>query len=235
MRASALPRRFLWNRLLIASAFVFACLAAGPTTNPAAPATQQSSGRFEREVVRAPGAIRQNVSTSQPSAALNTFDFDTTRLFLALGSVLLLIFVMRFVLKKFFPHVTTPRSSTAMRVLTRLPINPKQQLLLVQVGRRMVVVGDSGTNLSSISEITDPDEVAQLIAQLSEDHRSIETRSFVNLFGKARQDFDEQEVSSGEKNSLVTDDSPEEIEATQSELHGLISKVRDLSSQFRKP
>jgi len=224
------------------------CVAATPATAPsqsipanptattsttATPATQ-SSGRFERDLVRPPGTVRAPASISQPSAGLNTFDLNPGRVVLALGTVLALIVVMRFLLKRFFPHVTTPKTINAMRVLSRLPINPKQQLLLIQVGKRMVVVGNSGTQLSQIAEISDPDEVAQLLGTLSEEHRAPEIKSFVNLFGKARQDFDDDEVSTGEKNSLVSDDSPEEIEATKTELHGLISKVRDLSTQFRK-
>jgi flagellar biogenesis protein FliO len=229
MRNSRFARRFHWNRILFVIAFASVCLAAGPTTSPVAPTTQAAGSG--RELVRS--SSRVSSPTTQQGNGLTSFELDPGRLLLSLGSVLLLIFAMRFVLKKFFPHVATPKTSTAMRVLTRLPINPKQQLLLVQVGKRMVVVGDCGTSLSKISEITDPDEVVQLLGQLSEDNRSIETRSFVNLFGKARQGFDEQEVSTGEKQSLV-EETPDEIEATKNELSGLISKVRDLSSQFRK-
>lgn len=233
MPISRPSRGFRWKRLLLVLAFTGVCLAAAPSSQPATPATQPLAGRFERELVRSPSATRAASPATQSLTGMQAFDLNPARLVLALGSVLMLIFVMRFVLKRFFPHVTSPKSNTAMRVLTRLPINPKQQLLLVQVGRRMVVVGDSGTHLSAISEITDQDEVVQLLAQLSEDHRSGESKTFVNLFGKARQDFDEEEVSQGEKHSLAIE-SPEEIEATKNELHGLISKVRDLSSQFRK-
>lgn len=242
MTVALSPNRFVKSWMFLCIPLVLLSIAAAPTTAPTtrptavvavAPSTQPA-GRFEQELIRAPGTAPKKASTSQPAANLNSFDLEPGRVVLALGTVLALIVVMRFVLKRFFPNAISPKSIHSMRVISRLPLNPKQQLLLVQVGRRMVVVGNSGTQLSPISEITDPDEVAQLMGQLSDEQRAPELKSFVNLFGKARQDFDEEEVSSGEKQSLVPDVVSQDIESTTSELQGLISKVRDLSSQMRK-
>jgi len=57
----------------------------------------------------------------------------------------------------------------AMKILSRLVISPKQQLLMIQIGRRIVVVGDAGGQMSPLSEITDSDEAAALVAQLADE------------------------------------------------------------------
>lgn len=227
-RGLASAFRGAWPILLVLS-----CLAAGPSTHP----STQPAGKYEQQTLRAPTRSRAaGPPTSQPAASLDTFDFDTKRVVIALGSVIALIVVLRLVLKRLFPQVVAPKAANVMRVLARLPINPRQQVLLLQVGRRVVVVGDCGQAMSSLGEISDPDEVTQLLSQISEDSRGNETRSFVNLFGKARSNFDEEEVGANEKHSLVSEklNDPEEIDAARGELHGLIEKVRNLSSQMRK-
>ena len=60
----------------------------------------------------------------------------------------------------FSRHGRAGEARGVVRVLSRTPVTPKQQVLLVQVGRRVLVVADNGTQMNPLSEITDPDEVA---------------------------------------------------------------------------
>lgn len=57
------------------------------------------------------------------------------------------------------------KMNRGIQVLSRTLIGGKQQLLLLQVGRKLVLVADSGGKISPVTEITDPDEVAELAAQ----------------------------------------------------------------------
>jgi flagellar protein FliO/FliZ len=50
-----------------------------------------------------------------------------------------------------------------MQILARKSISARQQLLLVRLGQRLVLVGSSSGALSTLSEITDEAEVASML------------------------------------------------------------------------
>ena len=87
---------------------------------------------------------------------------DYERVVIALAIVIGLIFVTRWVSKQLFPGAVAARNSGAMKVMSRLVISPKQQLLMVQVGRRIVVVGDSAGRWGRSAKSPTRDEVASL-------------------------------------------------------------------------
>lgn len=90
--------------------------------------------------------------------------FDVTRVLMSLALVIGLILFLKWGGKKFFA-LPSSGASGVMQVVSRTPLAPKQQLLLVRVGRRLVVVGDSAGRLTALDHITDADEVAQLLGQ----------------------------------------------------------------------
>ncbi|QDS95853.1 Flagellar biosynthesis protein, FliO [Roseimaritima multifibrata] len=55
-------------------------------------------------------------------------------------------------------------SKEAFQVIGRSPLAPRQNMVLVRCGRRVLVLAVSGTSTSTLAEITDPDEVAELLA-----------------------------------------------------------------------
>lgn len=55
-----------------------------------------------------------------------------------------------------------------IRVLARRSVAPKQEVLLIEVGGRVVLVGSTREHLSALGEFRGPDEVAALRAQLPE-------------------------------------------------------------------
>ena len=52
-------------------------------------------------------------------------------------------------------------------VLARATVSPRHQLLLVRLGHRLVLVGQSPASLTALSEVTDAGEVAALIEAAS--------------------------------------------------------------------
>ena len=68
------------------------------------------------------------------------------------------------------------RGTSAVKVLSRCTISPRQHLLVVQFGKRLVLVGDSGSNLNPLCEIADPDEAASVLAQAREESVSVARR-----------------------------------------------------------
>jgi flagellar biosynthetic protein FliO len=170
----------------------------------------------------------------------------------ALVIVLGLIFGLRWVLRRTFPGAGVGGSSSAVQVLSRTVLSPKQQLMLVRVGRRLVVVGDSGGQMSPLSEITDPDEVAALVGQLRDEKLSAAGPMFGGLLGRLRQGMeaagapDRDDVEAEEPPPVENIDRPAGVEddardepddpasqATRQEISGLMAKVRLLSHQFK--
>jgi flagellar protein FliO/FliZ len=206
------------------------------TTAPATPQPPAIQGAYEHDTLRRPGAASATVASEKTittdSSATGTLDFR--RVVLSLGIVLALIFACRWASRYFFPSTAVGRSSQVIKILSRSVIAPKQQLLLIQVGRRLVVVGDSGQQMNALAEISDPDEVASLLGQLSAPVPESET-SFDPLLGRARRQFDEPSVSP----AMDSDDDEAElaiagVDETRGELSGLTEKIRTLSRQLGK-
>ncbi len=183
-----------------------------------------------------------SVATTQTSVTApddSLGGLDIPRIGLSLAIVISLIAALYWIYKKFFGVATAQRHSGAMSVLTRLAVTPKQHLVLLQVGRRIVLVSDNGQQMSPLSEITDPDEVASLIGQLGSE-KSISAvkamNSFGNVFGRASRDFDEPPAHDerdvpDEQESVLQDPS---ITEARGEITGLMDKIRLLSGQMRR-
>ncbi|HEV2296756.1 MAG TPA: flagellar biosynthetic protein FliO [Tepidisphaeraceae bacterium] len=207
----------------------------------------------------APASIEKTVirrssdatATTRPTIAAKPAigAFDTMHVVLSLGIVLTLIFALRWLGQRLFGKGMTSRSSRAVQVLSRNVISPKQQLLVVQVGRRLVVVGDSGQQMNSLCEITDPDEMAALIGQIHEEKRETSGNPFGSIFGRAGTAFEKEtephrsvdvaEESEESADGLTTEATGEltgasPVHDTRDELSGLMDKVRLMSRQFRR-
>ena len=127
-----------------------------------------------------------------------------------------------------------PPRISAVKILGRCTISPRQNLLVIQFGKRLVLVGDTGANLNPLCEITDPDEVAAILAQARDESISV-ARRFESLFGRARKDFAEAPTAQpGDQFDDAHDIKPDDpsLEDTQKELSDLREKVRDVARQI---
>ncbi len=82
----------------------------------------------------------------------------------ALVVVLGLIGLLYVFLRRFVPAARAPVESS-IRVVGRAALGPRQSLALVRVGRRLVLLGVSSDRVDRVCEITDSDEVAELMIQ----------------------------------------------------------------------
>jgi hypothetical protein len=124
----------------VVAAVMLCCLARPITASaadaPASPAVGKSE--IEREPIRrsTSAAAATTAPTTQragakPAPAAGNGGFDVRRMTLALGAVLALILLLRFGLKRVFGVATAPRSSRAVQVLTRSPLSPRHQLMVL--------------------------------------------------------------------------------------------------------
>jgi hypothetical protein len=105
--------------------------------------------------------------------------------------------------------------------------------MLVQVGRRIVVLANNGTQINTVCEITDPAEVAELVGQVRQERGDSVVKTFGVLFRRQEEKFD-VDVMPSTPVKMAQDDQAEEMGVTRQEISGLMDKVRLLSRQFRK-
>jgi len=83
----------------------------------------------------------------------------------ALAVVVVLIFVVRLLLRRFAPARTSGALPGAIEVVARSSLSSRHRLYLVRLGQRLVLVGSGPEGLATLSEVTDPDEVSRLSAR----------------------------------------------------------------------
>jgi flagellar biogenesis protein FliO len=206
---------------------------ASPATHPASPAGAATNGAPTDSVVQ---TVAPTLELSKVAGAL--------------AIVLALIFALRLVMKRAFGVAGAAGSSRSVVVLSRTVLAPKQQVMLLHVGRRLIVVGDSGGQMSTLSEITDPDEVAALVGQLRDEKLSSAAPAFGGLLGRLRAGMEaggstadsnaqrQTATSHGTSASNEHDDADDPGEdpdtgPTRQEINGLLAKVRLISHQFK--
>ena len=230
----------MWMRVLLLLICVPAL--AEPTSRPSAQDIERATPLPDRKAVAATqpaGAASAATTSSDP--------LDLKRIGLALGCVLLVIYLSQKAWRKFGLPGAPGKSTQSLQVVSRLSLSPRQQVLLIRVGRRCVLVANNGTQMSALCEIGDPDEVAMLLGQslpASEESAS----SFSAVLGGAEDNFEADAASelvvaperhnssagSADSDSTSGAAAPE-LAATRQELGDLMERVRSLSKQFSKP
>jgi flagellar biosynthetic protein FliO len=181
----------------------------------------------------APGPTAAQVASSQPASnvihrssgggASSQSAYPQTsgwQVALSLAAVLGLIVALYWVSRRILPGgaFAAGSSSRAIQVLHRTALGPKHRVMLVQVGRRILVIAEcAGQPLTTLCQITDPDEAAALIGQLGGDQRGA-MAAFLEKAGSAT-----PAPQSTESAELAT---------TRQELDGLLQQVRTMAQQI---
>jgi flagellar biogenesis protein FliO len=182
------------------------------------------------------GTAGPKTPATDAAVATRAPSMDLTRVGAALAAVIVLIFILRWLGKAFFPSAASRGQTRVVEVLSRSALAPKQQVMLLRVGRRLIVVGDSGTQMNTLCEISDPDEVAGLVGQLREE-KTAAAAAFTSLFGRFSRRYSGGDDEREEVGAMVElRDEPEEpaVLSAKGELDGLRERVRMLSEQFNR-
>jgi flagellar biogenesis protein FliO len=190
----------------------------------------------ENEIINFdPATVRAVALKPTGSLNSNSGSADLTRMLSALMIVVAVIFVLRWAARR-MALVPGAANSGAVKVISRSTVSPRQQVLVLQVGRRLVVVGDSGGRMNPLCEITDPDEVAAMIGGSHQANAANQEnpKSFMNLFSRASEPF-ETEANLPAAAEAESMQNIEPIRATDNEDVGsLLNKVRELRQQFQQ-
>lgn len=144
----------------------------------------------------------------------------------ALAIVIGLIFVTRKGLQRLGGHVVPTSAGHLIEVLGRAPLGPKTSVMFVKLNHRILVVGQSAAGMNTLAEIEDPEEVAGLLGQFDAARPKSISTGFRGLMGSLDRLYQGQDADSRR------DDDPEpDIDRTQSELSGLLSRIRSLGGE----
>lgn len=158
---------------------------------------------------------------------------DYSRVLGALALVLGLIFLMRWGSRFFFPSTAGRRATRAIEVIARAPLSPRQQVMLIRVGRRLIVVGDSGSQMNALCELSDSDEVAALVGQLQDEKLTPSTNAFGGMFGSSRRTFQSDDPTPASAPLIDEPDQTQTVASARDEINGLRDRVRLLAQQFK--
>ncbi len=130
-------------------------------------------------------------------AAAGSAGPSSTRTIMALGVVIALIFVTRWVMRKAATRVGGMSSqlgpggrapSGVLTVLARYPVGRGQSLVMLQMDQRILLLNQTGQGFQTLAEITDPEEVASLLIKTrDEENDSLSTR-FTGLLKRFERD-----------------------------------------------
>ena len=156
----------------------------------------QSSNATPARTITPPDASQDGENESS-SSSLGGRSMGTT--VAALGAILLLFLGLVQVWRKYAPQVNQSLPASAWQILGTAPLDQKHQLTIVRVGSRLLVLGQSDQGLQTLTEITNGEEVAQLMAMCQTQKESSDSALFGDLLNKFRLRGESFPVSSPEE------------------------------------
>jgi flagellar biogenesis protein FliO len=207
--------------------------ASRPSAATTAPHTPEGAGGKDK-YFNDPLAAGPNLDASDTGRGGNGGDVgDIGGTVLSLLLVVVLILVVVWVLRRLMPGFKGGPSKGPVRVLGKHFLSPKQQLFLVRIGQRVVVIGAAGANLNQVCQITDKDEIAELTQQCERTRSGSISNSFRALFSGDRRKLaraldggDDGEKPAGETADRDAGEVREELNSTVGRLRKFLASRR---------
>jgi flagellar biosynthetic protein FliO len=174
--------------------------------------------------------IRTTSKAPGAGAVEGSGSWDTIRVFVALLIVLAAIYLCKWLMRRIMGLPSASSSEQLVKVLSRTNISPKQSVVVLQVGQRVLVVADSGQQMSTLCEITDAEEIRAFTGGPVPAKAPFES---VLRREMSRQDGDEDSDAPAASEPQAEAITGGGLSPTRREVHSLLEKVRGLSQQFK--
>ncbi|MFI4862140.1 MAG: FliO/MopB family protein [Phycisphaerales bacterium JB063] len=140
----------------------------------------------------------------------------------ALGVVIALIFVVRWIARRAgVGGGVRVTSSPIVEVLSRTTVAPRNHVVLLRVGSRILVVNDGTSGMRTLATIEDPEEIAGLLQSVQAEAESSMSNSFGKVMSKLSGQWSAAEVAE----ELGGDDSEAGVDRARGALAGLRSRL----------
>lgn len=160
-----------------------------------------------------------------PLGFLPSSDHDMIQVVGAMAIVITLLLIFRFVMVRASGALAGSRPSGVLEILVRYPVARGQHLALIKLGRRILLVHQSGTAMTTLSEVSDSDEVAALLSRVEAGASGRDAARFRSLLTQYQKEQETIVARAGTQRSAVPDtprDSRGEIvDLTRSQMGGL--------------
>ncbi len=174
-------------------------------------------------IAPAPDAAQSVAATSRDSLSVGW-----GRTLGAMVLVIGLIFLLRAALRRLTPGSGgAGRLGAAVQVLGRTTLGPRQSVLLLRVGPRILVVADAAGTMRTLAEVTDGQEVADLLADVSRAQAGSATRAFDHLLGRMNSDYEQLDAADLEG----ADDAEFHTDRARDRLGSLLTRLRNIVRQ----
>ncbi|MCC7192109.1 MAG: FliO/MopB family protein [Phycisphaeraceae bacterium] len=144
----------------------------------------------------------------------------------ALGVVVGLILVLRGIVAKVTGRAPASAHSPVIEVLSRTSVAPKNHVLLLRLGQRILVVGDSAAGLATLADISDPEEVASLLQTISASKSGSASQGFADTLDDFDGRYDEQDQPIREGR----DSGEHRMDRARDGLSSLTARIRAMAS-----
>lgn len=102
----------------------------------------------------------------------------------SLAVVVGLFLIIAWVARRSLPRGSRPLPKEVVEVLGRAPLGARQQMHLVRVGRKLLLLSVSAGGSETLTEVTDPDEVERLCTLVQQDAPGGATTTFRNVLAQ---------------------------------------------------
>ncbi|MGN6367770.1 MAG: flagellar biosynthetic protein FliO [Phycisphaerae bacterium] len=215
--------------------------AAAETPTPEAPAEKPFTTPIEQTAIRKSKPVKETDAAATPAPAPASSSMlpagvtQTLQVAAALAVVLGLIFIGKAAAKKYLPQAKTATGKNVIEVLARHALSKNQSLVLVRIGSQIVALNQGKEASQSVLVISEPTEVAKIIAQIDGQNPNSIQSGFNRLLANARMDLedpandpDREELNLRELEPDALDSQLEEMAAAKRQLMELRQQVRSV-------
>jgi flagellar biosynthetic protein FliO len=207
--------------LIIVLSWSAFALAQSTTSGQPADTTGQPDASAENpEGAQLPADIptRENFlpATTEPQN-LGVDAWTYVKFFFALALVLGIIYGLSLIMKKVLITKGLAGSAECLKVLYTQSLGPNKNLYLVRLVDRVLLLGSTENGLSTLSEITDPEEVSSILKELE-----FKGNFDLNPFRDKLKSL----VSAGNDETITTED----FELRQRKMNGTLDRLKNIGS-----
>lgn len=215
-----------------------------PLAKPAAATTSTAaaSGTASAETATAPPVVPVDPNESKPlgpsgqnpggknDLQATSSAWGMTKTILALAFVVLLILVGRQLMLRWMGRPAAVNRSRAVEVLSRISVGPRQHVVLLRMGGRILVVADSAGQMRPLANIDEPEEVASILKSVTTSRPSSISQGFGQMLGKFDQEYDQDDDK-----LRISDEGQDtaefQVDKTRDQINGLLARVKAMAGK----
>lgn len=166
------------------------------TAEPAAELVPSATDREQSQAIGTPNSMFSARPAREAAATEAGFDGsgwmgwidprqnELARVGLALAVVITALFGLRAIIRRVGNIGGAGRPGGVIEVLARYPVARGQHLQLIKLGRRVLLIFQSGSTMTTLTEMTDQNEVAMVLAKIEAASRGKDAERFREMLAQ---------------------------------------------------